>query len=269
MQRRDGRSGDEIRKPRVIYDVYRHAAGSTLFSLGNTTVLCSVMLQHGVPPFLKGKQVGWLTAEYGMLPASTQVRMVRDSSSGKRNGRAIEISRLIGRALRSVVRVAGLGEYTIAIDCDVLHADGGTRTAAINGAYLALRAAQTRWLRDGIIKEPIIREEIAAISVGVVNESIMLDLTYAEDSSAQADCNFVLTRSGKVIEIQSSSEREPMSWEHMMRVQVLAQQGIEQLFTWLDGQQESSTFTEIVSRASDERCTMLQQHGAPHHELLL
>jgi len=257
MQRRDGRLLEEIRKPHILYEVYRHAAGSTLFSLGNTTVLCSVILQHGVPSFLKGKQVGWLTAEYAMLPASTQARIVRDSSSGKRNGRAIEISRLIGRVFRSIMNLAQLGEYTITIDCDVLHADGGTRTAAINGAYAALIAAQSRWLHEGVIKEPIVREDIAAISVGVVDAAVMVDLTYAEDSVAQADCNFILTRSGKVIEMQSSSEREPMSWEQIACAQMLAQQGIQQLFTWVDAQHGKRTFADVIAYGAEKPHALL------------
>jgi len=249
MQRIDGRLPEEIRKSRVLYDVYRYAPGSTLFSWGDTTVLSAVTLQAGVPSFLKGKHAGWLTAEYAMLPAATHVRMTRDSSAVKRNGRGIEISRLIGRVLRSVINLSHLGENTITIDCDVLHADGGTRTAAINGAFLALRAAQARWLRNGTIKAPLLREDIAAISVGVVDSEVMIDLTYAEDSAAQADCNFVLTRSGKVIEIHNSSEREPLLWEQVIRAQTLAQQGIQHFFAMLDEQHATISFLEMLSRA--------------------
>jgi ribonuclease PH len=180
--------------------------------MGKTKVLCAVSLQQGVPHFLRGKKTGWLTAEYSLLPASTPIRTVREITANKRNGRTIEISRVIGRALRSVVNLDPLGEQTIFIDCDVLQADGGTRTACITGAYLALKAAVAQWLHRGIISETILIDELAAISVGLAQDTVLLDLDFIEDSATEADFNFVLTRSGKIIELQGSAEKFPIKW---------------------------------------------------------
>jgi ribonuclease PH len=227
MQRSNNRNYNELRPLKVVYDIYLNAAGSTLFEIGNTKVLCSVILQNGVPHFLRGKGSGWLTAEYSMLPASTPMRTIRETTANKRSGRTIEISRLIGRSLRSVVNLQALGEHTIFIDCDVLQADGSTRTACVTGAYLALKAAETKWLAAGIIRQPLLTEELAAISVGVNQQGdALLDIDYAEDSNINADFNFVLTRSGKIIEMQGTAETTPVSWEAYEKLRALALHGV-------------------------------------------
>ncbi|MBA3954018.1 ribonuclease PH [Candidatus Dependentiae bacterium] len=234
IRRVDQRSHDQLRPLRVSYDVFNYASGSTLFEMGNTKVLCAVTLQQGVPHFLRGKKSGWLTAEYSLLPASTPIRTVREVTANKRSGRTIEISRLIGRTLRSVVNLDALGEQTIFIDCDVLQADGGTRTACITGAYLALRAAVTRWVHKGILSHTILTDELAAISVGVTQESALLDLDFVEDSATEADFNFVLTKSGKIVELQGSAEQFPLTWDHYEEMRFLAIKGVQELFTFFD-----------------------------------
>lgn len=233
-RRAANRAADMLRPLKVTYDFFSYAAGSTLFEMGNTKVLCSVTIQQGVPHFLRGKKTGWLTAEYSMLPASTPIRTVRELTANKRSGRTIEISRLIGRALRSVVNLNLIGEQTIFIDCDVVQADGGTRTACITGAYLALKAAQARWLDEGHIQAPFLIDELAAISVGMSASGPLLDMDFAEDSAIDADFNFVLTRSGKVVEIQGSAERAPLLWSDYDSIRSLAIQGSEELFTFFD-----------------------------------
>lgn len=225
---------DQIRALRVTYDIYNYASGSALFEIGNTKVLCSVTLQQGVPHFLRGKKSGWLTAEYSLLPASTPIRTVREITANKRSGRTIEISRLIGRALRSVIDLGILGEQTIFIDCDVLQADGGTRTACITGAYLALKSAISKWIQKGIIKETILIDELAAISVGISQEITLLDLDFVEDNATEADFNFVLARSGKVIELQGTAERYPLTWEQYDNMKYLAIKGVGDVFSFYD-----------------------------------
>jgi ribonuclease PH len=228
------RSYDQLRPLRITYDIFSYAPGSTLFEMGNTKVLCAVTLQQGVPHFLRGKKTGWLTAEYALLPAATPIRTVREVTANKRSGRTIEISRLIGRALRSIVDLDQLGEQTIFIDCDVLQADGGTRTACITGAYLALKAAGVRWLHKGVIGKSLLIDELAAISVGINEETALLDLDFIEDNATEADFNFVLTRSGKVIEMQGSAERFPLTWDHYERMRFLALKGVQELFAFFD-----------------------------------
>lgn len=241
MQRANNRQYNELRPLKVVYDIYSNAAGSTLFEIGNTKILCSVVLQNGVPHFLRGKGAGWLTAEYSMLPASTPIRTIRETTAQKRSGRTIEISRLIGRSLRSIVNLQGLGEHTIFIDCDVLQADGSTRTACVTGAYLALKAAESRWLAAGIIRAPIITEELAAISVGINQQGqAMLDIDYAEDSNINADFNFVLTRSGKIIEMQGTAEATPIAWEAYEKLRLLALHGVACLGEFFDTHQHPS-----------------------------
>lgn len=232
--KRFDRSFDQLRTVNVTLHFSGYAAGSVLFEIGKTKVLCAVTMQRGVPHFLRGTKTGWLTAEYAMLPTSTSIRSVRESSSVKRNGRSVEISRLIGRSLRSVVSLAQLGEYTITIDCDVLQADGGTRTACITGAYLALREAEKRWLESGAITTPILTGGVAAISVGLVQDAVRLDLDFIEDSHADADFNFVLTSMGNIVEIQGSSERCSISWDVFERIKQLAVTGINDLFSTID-----------------------------------
>lgn len=235
MQRAHNRRNNELRPLKVVYDIYANAAGSTLFEIGKTKVLCSVILQHGVPHFLRGKGSGWLTAEYAMLPASTPIRSAREVSINKRNGRTVEISRLIGRSLRSVTNLQNLGEQTIFIDCDVLQADGSTRTACVTGAYLALKAAESRWIASGVINNPIILEELAAVSVGInLQGEALLDIDYVEDSAINADFNFVLTRSGKIVEMQGASEVTPISWESYEKLRMLALHGIDCIGQFFD-----------------------------------
>lgn len=239
--RSGNRSYDQLHPLRVTYGIYPNSAGSTLFEMGNTKVLCGVTLQNGVPHFLRGKRSGWLTAEYALLPTSTPVRTVREITASKRNGRVIEISRLIGRTLRSICNLSILGEQTIFIDCDVLQADGGTRTASITGAFLALRSAAARWVEMGIIPSvsALIRDEVAAVSVGLGKQGLLLDMDFAEDSMIEADFNFVLARSGKVIEIQGSAERAPMSWDSYDEMRILAIQGSQELFFFYDTSAEA------------------------------
>ncbi len=232
--RAGGRSSEDLRPLKVTYDVCEYAAGSVLFELGRTRVLCAVTLQSGVPHFLRGKRRGWLTAEYALLPVSTPIRTVREVTSNKRNGRTIEISRLIGRTLRSVVDLQAFGEQTVFIDCDVLQADGGTRTACITGAFLALRAAELNWKLRGMISSSFIRDDLAAISVGVNGESILLDMDFAEDSAIDADFNFVLTRSGGLVEMQGTSERQPVAWDSFELARTAALKGAQDLFEFYD-----------------------------------
>ena len=229
IKRHDGRGAADVRPVTCILNPFGYADGSVLLKLGKTQVYCAVTLQQGVPPFLRGQGIGWLTAEYSLLPTSTQVRKPRDGNTMKLNGRSVEISRLIGRVLRSVVNVHALGERTITIDCDVLQADGGTRTACITAAYIALRRATQQWMANGFLKNSILTDELAAISVGIRDNDVLLDVDYQEDSSVDADFNFVLTRSGGIIEVQGTAEKKPISWELFERARLLAQQGVESL----------------------------------------
>lgn len=234
FQRVSGRSNNQLRPISVSYNVFGYAAGSVLFELGNTKILCSVTLQAGVPPFLKGSKQGWLTAEYAMLPTSSQQRVAREGSSGKRNDRAIEISRLIGRCLRSVVDLSVLGERTIMVDCDVLEADGSTRTASITGACLALRLAQDHWIKTHQITTPLLKDELVAVSAGILNQTVLLDLDYAEDSIIDADYNFILTRDHKLIEIQGAAEKNAISWNEFDQMKKLVSSGVKDMFAILD-----------------------------------
>jgi ribonuclease PH len=229
MIRVHGRAHDQIRHIKIAYDIFDYCAASVLFEQGKTKVLCAVTMQNNVPPFLKGKKTGWLSAEYAMLPTATHIRKERDSST-KPNGRSIEISRLIGRALRSIVELDKLEERTILIDCDVIQADGSTRTACITGAYLALKLAVTRWVKSGKLSETILREDLAAVSIGVTQDTFLLDLDFSEDSMIDADFNFVMTRSGKIIEIQGSAEKYPISWHAVEKMHTLASKGITDIF---------------------------------------
>lgn len=230
MIRVDARSYDQVRPLRITRDAFGNADASVLFELGNTKILISVSLQQGVPHFLRGRNVGWLTAEYAMLPCSTTKRIQRDGSQHHKNARGVEISRLIGRSFRSVTDVSHIGERTIIIDCDVLQADGGTRVAAITGSNIALHIAQERWLQEGLIYRPVITERIAGISVGIVSGSAVLDLNQVEDNQAEADFNFVLTESGSIIEVQGTAEQKPVSWEDFEFLKKLALSGVESLF---------------------------------------
>ena len=238
MIRNDGRTPDQLRPVSFSRGIYEYAAGSVLFEMGKTKVLCAVSMQPGVPQFLRGKGMGWLTAEYALLPTSTTIRTQREASQGKKDGRAVEIARFIGRCFRSVVDVSELGERTITIDCDVLQADGGTRTAAITGSFIALQMAQEKWLQSRVINKPIITDNIAAVSVGVVENNVLLDLNYDEDNAATADFNFVITQSNKIVEMQGGAESSPLSWDIFEKVRFMACSGIQHLFKICEDKKE-------------------------------
>ncbi len=236
FKRHDGRGVTALRPISITYDVCEAAAGSVLLSVGKTKVLCTVMMQPGVPSFMRGKGNGWLAAEYAMLPASTQERTPREISQLRRSNRSVEITRLISRALRAIVAVDSIGERTIMVDCDVIQADGGTRTTSIMGAYLALKQAQERWLAARIIAKPIIMDTIAAVSVGVLHDMVVLDPDYKEDSQLQADFNVVMTRSQKMIEMQGGAEKSPISWEIFDEIRSTALVGAQQWYSFCDEQ---------------------------------
>ncbi len=223
------RSNNALRTVEIIRHYTKHAEGSVLVKFGDTHVLCTASVEEKVPGFLKGKNQGWVTAEYGMLPRSTGSRMDREAAKGKQSGRTQEIQRLIGRSLRAVIDLAKLGERTIHFDCDVIQADGGTRTASITGAYVALHDAVTHLLNKGLITESPLTNSVAAISVGVYQGSPVLDLDYIEDSDCDTDMNVVMTGSGGFVEIQGTAEGEPFSQDDMQAMLALAKQGIEAL----------------------------------------
>ncbi len=227
--RTDGRKEKELR-PIVITPGYiKHADGSVLIEMGDTRVICTAKLDERVPGFLRNSGKGWITAEYGMLPSSSQERISRESSRGKVGGRTHEIQRLIGRRLRVIADLESLGERTVWIDCDVIQADGGTRTASITGAYVALVEASRRWAKTGAVKKKLILDSVAAVSVGVINRKVLLDLNYEEDSQAEVDMNFVMTGSGKFIEVQGTAEGAPFTKAKLDRMADVAQQGIRDL----------------------------------------
>ena len=223
------RQTEELRALGLEKGVQLHASGSCLVKLGRTHVLCAASLEERVPGWMKGKGSGWLTAEYGMLPAATNTRSDREAARGKQQGRTVEIQRLIGRSLRQAVDLAALGERTLTVDCDVINADGGTRCAAITGAYVALCDAVAVLLEKGLIQESPILDSIAAISVGMGAAGPLLDLDYLEDSSCETDMNVVMTGAGKFVEIQGTAEGVPFSKEDMGKLVGLAENGIAQL----------------------------------------
>jgi len=227
--RSNGRKADELRPVRIIRNYIKHAEGSVLIQLGETRVICTATLEEKVPPFLRNSGRGWVTAEYSMLPRSTKTRTTRESTQGRVGGRTHEIQRLIGRSLRAVMDLGLIGERTFWIDCDVVQADGGTRTASITGAYVALVDA-VEYLRKqiSIPRDPII-DSVAAISVGLVDDQILLDLNYEEDSKAEVDCNFVMTGHGRFIEIQGTAEGKPFSKEAYEQMMTMASLGIDKL----------------------------------------
>ncbi len=227
--RRDGRGADELRPVAFRRNILAHLPGSVLAAFGKTQVLCTVCVEDSVPDFLRGKGQGWLTAEYGMLPGSTNRRKPRDRS-GKVDGRTVEIQRLIGRALRQAVDMAALGERTLWIDCDVLQADGGTRTAAITGAWVALRDAQDRLIREGKLFKRFVSQQVAAVSVGIVNGRASVDLDYSEDSTAGTDMNLVMTSRGQFVEIQGTAEHGAFSEKQLHEMLRLGRKGMERLF---------------------------------------
>lgn len=227
--RTDGRQENEIRKVTITRNFISTAEGSVLIELGNTRVICNATIEERVPPFLKDQNKGWITAEYAMLPRATQTRTSRESSVGRVSGRTHEIQRLIGRSLRSVVELERLGQRTIWIDCDVIQADGGTRTAAITGAFLCLCDAITSAMSKGSITTNPLRDYLAAVSVGVVKGLPLLDLCYQEDSSADVDMNVIMTGRGDIVEIQGTAEGNPFSLGTLDSLIGLAQSGISQL----------------------------------------
>lgn len=227
--RPSGRAADQMRDLRFTPDFTRHAEGSVLAEFGDTRVLCTASVEGRVPPWLRGKGGGWVTAEYGMLPRSTGSRMGREAARGKQSGRTQEIQRLIGRSLRAVVDLAKLGERTITLDCDVIQADGGTRTASITGAYVALHDAVSSLMQQGLVKENPLKDSVAAISVGIYQGTPVLDLDYPEDSDCDTDMNVVMLGSGHFVEVQGTAEGHPFSREEMDTLLELAKHGIEQL----------------------------------------
>lgn len=226
MKRDDGRHYDEMRNVIITPGAQQYAEGSVIIETGNTKVLCAVSVEEGVPAFLKGQDKGWVTAEYSMLPRSTHTRISRSRSSG---GRAKEIQRLIGRSIRAVTDLSLLGEKTVTIDCDVLQADGGTRTAAITGSYVAFELACLELISRGDLAQSPLQHPVAATSVGLVGGKLMLDLSYEEDSSADVDFNVVMTRSGEFVEIQATGEEFVFGHDHLIEALSLAQKGIRSL----------------------------------------
>ena len=223
------RNNNELRDIEIIKNYTKHAEGSVLIKCGDTHVLCNASVEENVPSFLKGKNQGWVTAEYGMLPRSTSSRMKREAARGKQSGRTQEIQRLIGRSLRAIINLNELGERTINIDCDVIQADGGTRTASITGAYVALYDAIQGLIQNGSLKESPIIDSLAAISLGIKNGEILLDLDYEEDSNCDTDMNIVMTGKGKFVEIQGTAEGEAFSREEMNQIFDVAELGIREL----------------------------------------
>ena len=230
LLRGDGRRFDQLRPPRITPNYLAHAEGSAFIELGDTAVLCAVSVESRLPQFLRGTGGGWVTAEYGMLPRSTLTRTPREAAQGRQGGRTHEIQRLIGRALRAVINLDILGERTFTIDCDVIRADGGTRTAAITGAYVALHQAFTALVTSGDLPSLPMRSAVAATSVGIVQGTPMLDLCYDEDSQAGVDFNVVMTEDGRFVEVQGTAESEPFERRAMDELLDLAELGIRQLF---------------------------------------
>jgi ribonuclease PH len=229
IERSYGRAPDGLRPVEIEVGFVRSATGSALISMGGTRVICTASAQESVPRWMAGSGRGWLTAEYGMLPASTGERKPRDISKGRQDGRSVEIQRLIGRSLRGVVDFEELGERTIHIDCDVLDADGGTRCAAITGAHVALKLACVRLVFDGKFDRIPITGDVAAVSCGIVDGTPLLDLDYGEDSRAEVDANVVMTGDGGLVEVQATAERTPLSRAHLDELLALASQGIDRL----------------------------------------
>jgi len=229
--RQDKRAHDELRKINIHRDYMKYAEGSCLIEVGGTKVICTATIENTVPPFLRGKGTGWITAEYSMLPRSCAERVQRESHKGKLGGRTQEIQRLIGRSARAIVDMACLGEMTILLDCDVIQADGGTRTASITGSFVALVDALNKLKKDKVFKDIPLTDYVAAVSVGMIDDAPLLDLTYAEDSNAEVDMNIVMTRAGKFVEIQGTAERKPFSQKDMQALLALAKKGIMQIIS--------------------------------------
>jgi len=229
VTRADGRAPDEMRPISMELDFITSATGSVLFEIGSTRVICTAMVEESVPPWMRGRGTGWVTSEYGMLPGSTDQRKPRDATRGKQDGRTVEIQRLVGRSLRSVVDFAALGERTVWIDCDVIQADGGTRCAAICGGYIAIARAFRRLVYSGTLQRAPLTGSVAAISVGIVDGEVLLDLPYAEDSRAEVDMNVVMTGDGELIEVQATAEKTPFGRASLDSMLELAAGGIGEI----------------------------------------
>ena len=241
--RQSGRSNDAMREVRIEPDYTKHAAGSVHIAVGDTRVLCTCSVEDRVPPFLFNKNKGWITAEYGMLPGATSTRTAREAARGKQSGRTVEIQRLIGRSLRSVVKLELLGTRTFLLDCDVLQADGGTRTASITGGFLALALAISRLINKKLLPVSPMIDYVAATSVGIINGQACLDLDYQEDSSAEVDMNLVMTGQGRYVELQGTAEKTPFSAEQLQELQRLGSDGIRTLIQMQKSTLE--TYTDI------------------------
>ena len=247
-----GRSATQVRPVTLTRNYTKHAEGSVLVEFGDTKVLCTASIDEGVPRFLKGQGQGWITAEYGMLPRSTHTRNAREAAKGKQGGRTMEIQRLIARALRAAVDLKALGEFTITLDCDVLQADGGTRTASITGACVALADALNKLVAAGKLKTNPMKDMVAAVSVGIVNGEAVCDLEYVEDSAAETDMNVVMTEDGRMIEVQGTAEGEPFTHDELLAMLALARGGIESIVAAqkdFEGDAESPFFLRNI-RAS-------------------
>ncbi|HGJ5876092.1 MAG TPA: ribonuclease PH [Arsenophonus sp.] len=229
--RPENREADQVRPIRITRQYTKHAEGSVLIEFGDTKVLCNATIEEGVPRFLKGQSQGWITAEYGMLPRATNSRNIREAAKGKQTGRTMEIQRLIARSLRAAVDLKQLGEYTITLDCDVIQADGGTRTVAISGACVALIDALNKMIAEGKLKKSPLKSMVAAVSVGIVGGKPICDLEYSEDSIAETDMNVVMMDNGKMIEVQGTAEGEPFSHEELLSLLSLAKNGLQTIFT--------------------------------------
>ncbi|MDC9592842.1 ribonuclease PH [Xenorhabdus sp. IM139775] len=225
-----GRAAGQVRPIKMTRHYTKHAEGSVLVEFGDTKVLCNASVEEGIPRFLKGQGQGWITAEYGMLPRATNSRNAREAARGKQTGRTMEIQRLIARSLRAAIDLKKLGEFTITLDCDVIQADGGTRTAAISGACVALVDALNKLVADGKLKESPLKAMVAAVSVGIVEGEGRCDLEYVEDSAAETDMNIVMMDDGRMIEVQGTAEGEPFSHDELLSLLSLAKQGLETIF---------------------------------------
>ena len=236
--RPNNRQAHQVRDIKITRNYTHYAEGSVLIEFGETKVLCNATVEESVPRFLKGQQQGWVTAEYGMLPRATHSRTQREAAKGKQGGRTMEIQRLIARSLRAVVDLKALGERTVTVDCDVIQADGGTRTASITGACVALYDAMNKLVADGVLKTNPMKGLVAAISVGIVAGEAVCDLEYVEDSNAETDMNVVMVEDGRLVEVQGTAEGEPFSHEELLTLLDLAKQGINQL---VDAQRKALT----------------------------
>lgn len=229
MTRPSGRASDELRKLKITKNYIKYAEGSCLIEAGNTKVITTATVENTVPPFMKGKGTGWVTAEYGMIPRSCKTRVAREAAKGKLGGRTMEIQRLIGRSMRSVVDMSKIGERTIWIDCDVIQADGGTRCASITGSFISVILALEAMRKNKLIREIPVSDYVAAVSVGILGGKSVLDLDYDEDSTADVDMNIIMTGDGRFVEIQGTAEREPFTKEDMNKLIALAKKGVDEL----------------------------------------